>query len=290
MRSDLMDLYPALADFRVEGGASWIDVAQPWQVDDLAAMLAVDGPSYHWLSRPRGASKSGDAAIAAMLIMMCQVDEMSLCYAVAADKDQACLVTKRVQSYVAQSPPRSALREWHALLSVATAPNGSRLETLAAHPSSGWGLTTPLILCDELGNWGSVVGGKSSTAVSMWNTIWSTVVKVDGCRLVVMTTKGVRRHWTEQLRAEAKLSQMWRYSEVTGPVPWESSDALAEQRRFLVGGGGNGTAEELAARLHDNADPDSSDPWAGIAGRRAESRASDLRRGSDLPSVAALRW
>lgn len=60
--TEALDLLLALR--RTENGSTWGQEAAPWQLADAAAMTAAPdaGPRRHFLMRPRGASKTTNAA------------------------------------------------------------------------------------------------------------------------------------------------------------------------------------------------------------------------------------
>jgi hypothetical protein len=73
-----------LADGRMLGEA-----AEPFQKDDAAAILADDGPRLHYLTRPRGGSKTTDLAAAAIAALLEQLPAGGRAYAFAVDADHA---------------------------------------------------------------------------------------------------------------------------------------------------------------------------------------------------------
>lgn len=246
LRSSLVTDYPLLADFVLEGGRQWIEAAEPWQVEDLAAILNTSGPLYHWLSRPRGGDKTGSGTMAAMLVLHYQASPMSEAPIVAADKDGAARLTRRMRAFVDRAPAGSELREWDAKLTVATAPNGSRVMTMSADAASAWGDTPAIILCDELMQW-----PRTAAAREVWDAVWSSMVKYATARLVVMTTRGQKGHWAGPLLTKVEeWPEHWRLSKVTGPVPWHSEHKLEVQKAFLLDASYN--------RLHLNEDDEAS--------------------------------
>jgi hypothetical protein len=70
------------------------------------------------------------------------------------------------------------------------------------------------------------------------------VPKVQGCRLVLLSTAGDPSHPSHKLLAQAKASDQWRVSETPGPCPLIALEAIAEQRRLLP--------ESQYRRLHLN--------------------------------------
>lgn len=277
LRRSLVESYPLLADFVLEDRRQWVDAAQPWQLYDLAAVLdTAGGPPYHWWDRPRGGSKTGDGAIAAMMVMEYQLPPMTEIPAFASDKDQAGRLTRRVRQWVARAPAESPLRMWRTeYLNVLTAPNGCRLVAQAADPASAWGELTGLILCDELGNWPA-----NALMKELWTTLYTSLPKGPGdtpeCRLLVMTTKGRRGHWSRKLYDAAEKDSWWRVSKVTGAVPWQSTTSLDHQKPFLFD-------DDDFARLHLN---EEADPAEGDMGW-TQGHVRPAREGT---SPMRLRW
>ena len=87
-----------LADGRMLGEA-----AEPFQKDDAAAILADDGPRLHYLTRPRGGSKTTDLAAAAIAALLEQLPAGGRAYAFAVDADQAGLLLDAVAGFAART-------------------------------------------------------------------------------------------------------------------------------------------------------------------------------------------
>jgi phage terminase large subunit-like protein len=111
---------------------------------------------------------------------------------------------------------------------------------LAADDASAWGRRPWLAVVDELAQWGTTGGPRR-----MWEAVSSAAAKVDGARLVVLTTAGDPAHWSRRVLDHAIADPLWRVHEVPGPPPWLDAAKLAEQRRRLP--------ESLYARLFENA-------------------------------------
>ena len=58
----MSDVLNVLGGLVLEDGRDWGDAATPWQWDDARAVLdpGSKGPRSHFLTRPRGASKTSD--------------------------------------------------------------------------------------------------------------------------------------------------------------------------------------------------------------------------------------
>ncbi len=220
----------------LEDGRRWADAAEPWQWSDAEAVLDVDdGPPMHFLTRPRGASKTTDLAGIGCAALLAQLPPSARAYAVAADRDQARLLVDALAGFVARTPGLAgAIRvdQWRAATTA-----GATLEVLAADGPSAFGIRPHLLIVDELSQW-------PTANRSVWTAVVSAVPKVAGCRLVCLSSAGDPAHWSAKVREQARTSPRWRLHEVVGPCPWVSADALDEQRALLT--------DSQYARLHLN--------------------------------------
>lgn len=230
-----MDLLGGLV---LSDGRRWGKAAEPWQRADAEAILGEDGPRLHFLTRPRGASKTTDLAGVALAALVVQLPAGARGYAVAADADQASLLVDAARGFVARTPDLPALVEVQAAR-LLSRPNGASLTVLAADAPSAYSILPHLLIVDELANWPN-----SARHRGTWVAVASAMAKVPGSRLVILTTAGDPAHWSHRVLAEARSSPTWRVHEVPGPVPWLDPAALEEQRRLLT--------PALFARLHLN--------------------------------------
>lgn len=76
--------------------------------------------------------------------------------------------------------------------------------------------------------------GPGANGKTTWSAVFSSVHKVRGCRLVILTSAGEPSHWSHKVLAEAKRSKAWRVNEVPGPLPWIDPAALEAQRPLLL--------------------------------------------------------
>ncbi len=222
-----LDLLSALV---LEDGRRWGEAAESWQLDDARAILEPgdDGARLHYLTRPRGGSKTGDLAGIAIAALLEQLPKRSRSYAAAADRDQAQLLVDAVAGFVARTPEiGGALRVDSYRVSAER--SGASLEALASDEASSWGLKPKLMVVDEFGQWKSTSGPRR-----FWRALFSALVKDPASRLVVMTSAGDPAHWSHEILELARAgSPRWRVSEVAGPVPWLSAVDVEEQRRML---------------------------------------------------------
>ena len=228
-----------LASLIQPDGRRWGDVATSWQWEDAAAILG-GKERYHYLSRPRGGSKTGDLA-AISLVAMDALPDDSTAYAIAADRDQAARLIAMMWGYIlrmewgAKGDRYGPARAW----SVTQLDPRVRMEALASDGASAYGLLPHWLVVDEIHQWLS-----TPNARGVWDAIVSAAPKVPGCRMVVMSTAGDPAHWTRRIRDHAVSDARWHAHEVPGPVPWIDPEDLAEQQRLL--------SPSVFARLHLN--------------------------------------
>jgi phage terminase large subunit-like protein len=148
------------------------------------------------------------------------------------------LLVDAVAAFQARSPELSGALTVDAFRVTATH-SGARLDVMAADAASAWGLRGEMFVVDEFSQWPTTPGPRQ-----LWQAILSAVPKVNGARLVILTTAGDPGHPAHKLLSDAKSSPLWRVHEVPGPVPWISAEALAEQKRLLP--------ESQYRRLHLN--------------------------------------
>lgn len=221
----------------LDDGRRWGEAATTWQVGDAAALLdtAPGVPALHWWGRPRGASKTTDGAACAVAALVEQFPESGRGYCFAVDAGQAALTIEAAAGLV----NRSGLG---GLLDVETRRIVNRrsdasLTVVAADAASAYGLLPVWLWLDELPHW--PLGHRP-----LWTAIVSAVPKVEGCRLVAVGSAGDPASWVARVLDGARGSDAWRVSDVGGPCPWLSADALEEQRRLLT--------DAMYARLHLN--------------------------------------
>lgn len=125
-----------------EDGRRRGEAAVSWQWDDAAAVLAESGPRYHFLTRPRGGSKTGDLAAVGLVLLAEVMPAGCSSYAVAADADQAGLLLRECAGFVARSPeqiwPGGAVPRVERYR--VAMPNGATLTVLPADGASAFGL------------------------------------------------------------------------------------------------------------------------------------------------------
>jgi len=243
----LVEIPPQYADVPGIGDLAWLiqpdgyrwgEVAADFQWDDAAAFLSPEGPRYHYLSRPRGGSKTSDLAALA-LVAMRTLTPGSIGYAVAADREQAARMIAMMWGYIG----RMGWERWFGQArawSVRQNKPRVAIHAISSDSSSSYGLLPAMLVVDEIHQWRS-----TRTARECWTAIVSAALKVPDCRLAVISTAGDVPHWTRHIRDHAVADPLWRANEVPGPVPWIAPEALAEQERLL--------SARVFQRLHLNA-------------------------------------
>jgi hypothetical protein len=206
-------------------GERWGERATDLQRRDAEALLDPDGVRRHWLGRPRGFSKSDDLSAILVAVMLERLRGGDEAVAVAADREQAGILVRRIKWIAARTP------ELGSALTVGAydvrSSSGVRLEAMASDAAGSWGRTPSWAVADELGQW-----ARSAGAQELWVSLSSAVVKVRG-RLAVITTAGEPDHWSRGVYENAVEDAAWRVSEVHEPAPWIDPEDIAAERRRL---------------------------------------------------------
>jgi len=244
-----------LAGLVIEDGRRWGDAATPWQWDDARAVLDLDGPRRHFLTRPRGGSKTTDLGGIAMAALLAQVPRLSESQAYAADRDQAARLLKAVRGLLDRTPEIGGALRVDAYR-VTNPRTGASVAIEASDDASAWGGKPPLTIVDEFAQWPTTAGPRR-----LWDAIFSALVKDPASRLAILTSAGDPAHWSFKVLAKAQMSERWRVNEVPGPVPWLDADDLDEQRAMLT--------ESRYAQLHLNRWTESEDRLTSIDDLRA---------------------
>jgi hypothetical protein len=221
--SEALDLMHALV---VESGQRWGEIAHDFQREDAEVVLLSSTPN-HFLTRPRGDSKTTDLAGMNLTIGLVQAPARARMYALAADEKQGRLLVDAMAGLVARTPELAnavTVRESSAIFHRSQA----RLEVLAADQASIWGLRPYLVTVDELGQWHQTVAPQRC-----WEAVSSAVVKVGDARLVVLTTASDPGHWSRAVLDHALADELWRVHEVPGPPHWVDPKRLEGERRRL---------------------------------------------------------
>jgi phage terminase large subunit-like protein len=228
-----------LAAMVLEDGSLWGERAAPFQWDAARLVLDLTGaPPYVWDSRPRGGSKTTDAAGWSIAAMLTLLPPASRLYVFASDRDQARLVVEAAAGLVARTPILRSAIEVGSHKVTATR-SGSTLDVLAADAASAYGLKPHLVIADEVCQWPSTANAKA-----LWEAATTAMPKVAGSKLVCITTSGDPTHWTREIYNHALSSPLWAVRETPGPLPWIDPERLADERDRLP--------ESSFRRLHLN--------------------------------------
>jgi phage terminase large subunit-like protein len=233
----MLDPLALLESLQLESGACWGELATDWQLNDARSIFDTDGARWHYLTRPRGGSKTTDVAGIALAWLATEAPAGARGYVLASDLDQAALLVDAAAGLVDRTP---ALRS---VLTVAalkiTAKSGASVEVLAADGASAFGLRPHFMILDEYAQW-----PVTRNMRRLWTALLSSMGKVPGSRLVILTSAGEPGHPSYRVLQEARRSLRWRVSEVPGPLPWLDPAELEAQRPLL--------RDSEFARLHLN--------------------------------------
>jgi len=222
---DVIDLLSGLV---LEDGRLWGEVAAGFQWADARAIFDPDGPPWHFLTRPRGGSKSTDLAAVLLVWLVCMATPGEKGYIAAADKGQSKFaVLDQLEGIVNRTP---ALRSFVTIQSdKVVAKSGATIEILAADGASAHGLRPSFVVVDEVAQWADTRNAKK-----MWAALVSALAKVPGCRFVVLTSAGEPNHWSFKVLKGARKSRYWHVNEVPGPLEWVDPADLEAQRPLLL--------------------------------------------------------
>ena len=92
-----------LSSLVLDNGKRWGDAAQPWQWLDAVAILDERGTPYHFITRPRGGSKTTDVAATLIAVMLLQMGNSARLYVLAADRDQGRLLLNSMRGLVTRT-------------------------------------------------------------------------------------------------------------------------------------------------------------------------------------------
>jgi len=225
-----------MAALVLENDDRWGDIAASFQWEDAQAIFSDEPPHWHYLTRPRGGSKTTDLAGVSLAWLATTAAPGARGYVFAGDKDQAALLTDAASGLVDRTPElRDAVKVDSFKI---TARNGATVEVRAADGGGAFGLRPSFIVADELAQW-----DETRRPRRLWTAIVSSLGKVPGCRFVCLTSAGEPAHSSAKVLAEAKLHpDRWHVNEVRGPLPWVNVADLEAQ----------GLRESEYQRLHLN--------------------------------------
>lgn len=217
----------------LEDGTPWGEVAEPWQLEDFAALDS--GQHRHaYLERPRGHAKTFDLGTEAVTELILGRPGQQL-FCAAADEDQARLLFEDVAGKFRRNPLLSAsVRITQREITVRA--TGSRLRVLASDAPTSWGLRPDWIAVDELAEW---------RRRELWDSLWSATGKRRRCRMLVISTAG----WdftsiASEVRQNAAREVDWYFTTRGQCASWIDASWLDQQRRTLP--------PHVFARLHES--------------------------------------
>lgn len=225
-RSAQREAFELLCGLVMPDGRSWGEIATPVQRRDARAVLSAKGPRRHWIGRARGYSKTEDLAALTVVAMLALLDPGAEAYCVARDRDQARILVDRVRGFIRRSGLEGAFESIGAY--VITTRSGVRLEALSADVGSAWGLSPAWCVIDEL-----CQHPETQAAKDLFDAVVTSLPKIAGSRLAIITTSGSPGHWSRQVFERAERERSWRVSMTTGPCPWMNRDEIEEARRSL---------------------------------------------------------
>src|SRR5271165_1360615 len=199
-----LDLLEAL---QLESGSNWGEIAAPFQLEDARSIFDQDGPRWHFLTRPRGGSKTTDVAGVALAWLATEAPAGARGYVLASDLDQAALLVDAAAGLVDRTPALKSAVEVQALKIIAK--SGASVEVLAADGASAFGLRPHLVILDEFAQW-----PQTRNMRRLWTALLSSMGKVPGSRLVILTSAGEPGHFSYKILQEARSSKRWHVSEV----------------------------------------------------------------------------
>ena len=173
-----------MASLPVERGR-WGETATDFQRRDAAAVLDLMGPPFTFITRPRGGRKSTDAAALCVALHMTTAPPGATSFVVAADAEQAGIVLDSVRSFLrgAQALRKFIKVEARRVVFLTDGEPTSSVAVLPADEASSYGLRPYLVIADELSVWPD-----SANAKGLWSAVVSAMPKIEGSKLVVVTS------------------------------------------------------------------------------------------------------
>jgi Phage Terminase len=217
-----------------EDGQTWGEITADWQHHDARAVI--DGRRCFEV-RPRGASKTTDAAALTLALLVTQAPTRSRSYLYAVDEDQAAELLDIIDGIVDWTPGLSGMVKLERNRLTVTR-TGATLRVEASDAASAFSKRPWLVVVDELTSWPD-----STNHRRLWAAIASAMPKQKGSRLLVLSMAGSPVHFSRKIWQTAQDSPDWYSSAIPGPCPWwnpadtEATRALlteSEFRRYVL--------------------------------------------------------
>jgi hypothetical protein len=216
--------FAVLCSLRLEDGRQWIAAASDFQIAAAKAFLSGDRRRHFWL-RPRGASKTSDAAALLLALLVAEAPARARLYCFAVDSDQADLIRDAIAGFVSRTPGLPVKVD----ASKVTATNGATVTVMSSDAASSWGLRPWLLVLDEVAQWPET--GKHR---KLYSAAMSALPKVKDSRALLITTPGDPTHFSFKRWETAESSPHWWTQHVPGPTPWWSENDVEAARADLL--------------------------------------------------------
>lgn len=208
----------------LDNGMRWGECATDEQWADMRALLEPgDGPRRHFWLRSRGRSKTSDAAVATIAVMLCgEAGPGEEMYAAAAGRDQAALLAGKILGISRATPELADALEvqQHRVIARRT---GAVLQVMSSELATSWGKTPFWLFVDEICNHDNTPP-KEEFVVSQLTSL----PKRRDSRCLIGSTPSAVTHWSYQRWVHAESSPLWRASILAGPAPWQDPEELAD--------------------------------------------------------------
>jgi hypothetical protein len=224
------DALELLGGLVCEEGSTWAEQAAGFQHADAAAVCAAPdaGPRRHFIVRPRGASKTTDAAGVALALMVSEAPKRSRSYIYAVDQEQAAELLDALSGFVSRTPGLAGAVELGAR-SVTVRASGASLSVESSDAASAWSKRPWLVVVDEFTSWPDTGNHRR-----LWSAIASSLPKRPDSRLVLLSMAGAPTHFAARVWALASVSPDWRASATPGPCPWWTRADIEATRALLT--------------------------------------------------------
>lgn len=211
------------------------DVLDPWQAQDFAALdpawRRVVGhdvtPTVQraWLERPRGHSKTSDAAVmVSWALFSARPPKKINGVSIACDREQSQLLRNSIDTLCRLNPWLAAVLEVQQT-KVVNRHTGSQLSIESADVASSFGWLVDFVCVDEITH---------AAKRDLFDSALSAIAKRRNGLLVSICNAGFRDSWQWELREKIRSDGDWYFHRLDGPAAsWISTKILDEQQRLL---------------------------------------------------------